>query len=121
MYTCIHVYICHCLYILITDITKRSWLKFSSRDMKPVPSSPMRFLAGTETWGSSTSQDLDISPHACCADSSSPQISAILFGHFTIENNSLRDSPQNFKKTCAENLKRILARKIPYQDVVQRD
>ena len=33
---------------------------------------------------------------AFCADSSSPQISAILVGHFTRENDSLRKASQNF-------------------------
>ena len=37
-----------------------------------------------------------------CADSSSPQICAILFGPFTLENDSLRKSPQNLRNKYAE-------------------
>ena len=54
--------------------------------------------------GSFTSQDFEFLLHSFCADSSSPQISAIPFGHlqgkvavFT----NLRDSPQNFRTNCA--------------------
>ena len=44
-----------------------------------------------------TSQDSDILPRSFCAGSSSPQISAILFGHFTGETSvsaNLHKSPQ---------------------------
>ena len=46
--------------------------------------------------GNFTSQDFDIFIflHSCCADSSSPQISAILVGNFTWEDDSLRESLQ---------------------------
>ena len=37
-----------------------------------------------------------------CSDSSSPQISTIFVGHCTMENGSLRKSPQNFHNKCAE-------------------
>ena len=48
--------------------------------------------------GSFTSQDFGVSPRSSCADLSSPQISAILVGHFTWENYRLHNSPE----TCAE-------------------
>ena len=51
--------------------------------------------------GNFMSQEFDICLRSFCADSSSPQISAILVGHFTVENNSLRNYPQNFCKNCA--------------------
>ena len=51
------------------------------------------------------------------ADSSSPQVSAILVDHFTQKNDSLSDSPQNFSKNCAENIK-ILARETPFAEVL---
>ena len=44
--------------------------------------------------GNFTSQDSDISLRTFCADSSSPQISAIHIGHFTRTNCVLRKSPQ---------------------------
>ena len=41
-----------------------------------------------------------------CVASSSPQISATLVGHFTVENDRLReDYPQSFRKNCTENVK----------------
>ena len=40
--------------------------------------------------GNFTIQDFDIILHSFCADSSSPRIFAILVGHFTGENGSLR-------------------------------
>ena len=40
----------------------------------------------------------DICLRSFCADSSFPQISAILVGHFTMENDSLRNSRRNFHK-----------------------
>ena len=63
--------------------------------------------------GSFTSQDFDICPRSFCADSSSPQISAILVGNFTWANHSLRNSPPNFHNSCADKYQ-ILAREIPY-------
>ena len=61
-----------------------------------------------------TSQDSDIFLHSFCADSSSPQISAILVGHLTQNTCILRKSPQ-FKtsRINAQNNINILACKIP--------
>ena len=42
--------------------------------------------------------------HIFCEASSSPQISATLVGHFTVEKGSLRKSPQNFHNNCAEEI-----------------
>ena len=42
--------------------------------------------------GNFTSLDLNICLHCFCADSSSPQISAICFGHFTVGKESLHKS-----------------------------
>ena len=57
-----------------------------------------------------TSQDFGTFLHNFRAHSSSPQISATLFGHSTRENVSLRKSPQNFRKQCADKHVKILAR-----------
>ena len=54
--------------------------------------------------GNLTSQDYDMFLRICCTDSSSPQISAILVVHFTCENDSLRNSPQNFHNNRAEQV-----------------
>ena len=40
----------------------------------------------------------------------SPQISAILFGNFTVENYSLRDSPRDFHESCAETYRNPVSR-----------
>ena len=48
-----------------------------------------------------------------CTDSSSPQISTILFGNFTWGNASLHKSPQ-FSTNIAQKSVEILARKTPY-------
>ena len=48
------------------------------------------------------SQDFGIPLRSFGADSSSPQISAILVGHFTEENGSLRKSLQDFRKSRAD-------------------
>ena len=52
--------------------------------------------------GSFASQDFGIVLRSLAADSSSLRISAILVGHFTSDNYSLSDSPQNFHTICAE-------------------
>ena len=51
--------------------------------------------------GNATSHD-SICCAQFCADSSSPQISAILVDHFTGENDSLRKSQQSFHNNCAD-------------------
>ena len=65
--------------------------------------------------GDLTSQEFYIFLRSFCVDSSSPQISAILVGHFTRGNDSLCKSPQfsatNAHKTCRQIS--ILARGIP--------
>ena len=48
-------------------------------------------------------------PRSFRADSSSPRISAIRFGCFTMESESLRDSPQNFRKKWRGDTTEILA------------
>ena len=56
--------------------------------------------------GNFTSQDFVIFPHSCCADSSSPRISAILVGRFTVENDCLCKSPRfstKLPKRIAQN------------------
>ena len=63
-----------------------------------------------QNFGNFTSQDFDTFLHSCCADSSSPQISAILVGHFTVEHDSLRDSPQNVRKNCADKRQNLGSR-----------
>ena len=45
---------------------------------------------------------LNVVMRSFCEDSSSPQISAIRVGHVSWENDSLRNSPQNFHKNGAE-------------------
>ena len=49
--------------------------------------------------GNFKSQDFNLSLRCFCLNSSSPQISPILSGNFTMENGSLRKSPP---KTCAK-------------------
>ena len=51
--------------------------------------------------GNFAGPDFDISLHSFCTESSSPLISAILVGHFTKENDSLRKSSQFSEKKCA--------------------
>ena len=48
-----------------------------------------------------------------CAGSSSPQISPILVGNFTLESDSLRKSPQNFRTDCAETCQNPDSRNSP--------
>ena len=58
----------------------------------------------------------DISLHSFCADSSSPQISAIRvghFGHFTIGTMTVSASPRKTFTTNPQKHVKILAREIP--------
>ena len=49
-----------------------------------------------------TSQTFAFLPRSFCSDSSSPQISAILAGRFTLDNCSLRNLPRNFRNNFAD-------------------
>ena len=72
------------------------------------PSSSSITVMCTSYVGNFTSQDSDMVLHSCCADWSSPQISAILVGSFTVENVSLRKSPQ-FSATNPQQLRRQIS------------
>ena len=67
-----------------------------NRPPKDVAKSPSekRLVTAHLYVGSFTSQDVVVFLHCFCADSSSPQISAILVGNITVENDSLRKSSQ---------------------------
>ena len=85
-------------------------VRAGAADLPPsaLVSSPPRSAAGLApppSLGNFTSQDFEMFPRSFCADPSSPQISAILVGHSTGENDSLRESPgfpQNFHNNSAE-------------------
>ena len=52
--------------------------------------------------GNFTSHGFELLLRSFCTESSSRQISAILFGQLTGKTDSLRNSPQNFRRNCAE-------------------
>ena len=58
-------------------------------------------------YGISRARICDMFLCSFCSDSSSPQISAILVGHFTLDNGStvsanLSNAPQNYHNNCAD-------------------
>ena len=63
--------------------------------------------------GNFTSQDFDIFLRSFCADSSSPQISAILVGHFTGESISLRKTSAKHPQTQRWQISKFWLAKRP--------
>ena len=66
--------------------------------------------------GNFTSQDFEILPRSFGSDSSSSQLSTVLFGHGTPENYSLRKSPQfsaKLPQSFVRKSAQILARETP--------
>ena len=68
--------------------------RIGRRPPPPTSFPPLRPPRLQARLGSFTSQDFDVFLRGFCADASSPQISAILVGHSTCENDSLRKCPQ---------------------------
>ena len=107
IYAYIHVYICAFMYAYLIShyIIRRPLLQRTLE--APETTLPTHSHGVRANWpsgsasvglrcplGNFTSLDFEMFLRCFCADSSSPQISAILVGHFAMENASLRKSPQ---------------------------